>query len=221
MTKHSLSLAGLSGLGFSILATLSLRAPFLWIAGAAWYFVYPGIRVADFLAWPDSVLLILVGNALIYSILGFLVVWLLTRTKPAHSLRRAFIWLAVPVTILVFLSLYPSLNPMLPGGMFKLERQAAKLQNEFPYAMKVERARAVLRSKNIYFDESETLAGPVLLGDGKTTMVAAAGDHLIKGGMEINSGAFPCSYDISVGLLFDASGKLNQRTIRPTEGACL
>lgn len=160
MTKHSLSLAGLSGLGFSILATLSLRAP-IWIAVAARYFVYPGIRVAEFFAWPDSVLLIMAGNAALYSILALLVVWGLTKAKPAFSLRLASVWLAFPVAGLVALSLYPSLNPMLPGGMFKLERQATELQNAFPAAMSVERARAVLRSKNIYFDETETSAGPV------------------------------------------------------------
>lgn len=221
MTKHVLSLAGLSGLGFSILATLSLRAPFLWIAGAAWYLVYPGIRIADFLAWPDSVLLILVGNAAFYSILSFLVVWSLTRTKPAHSLRRASVWLAFPVAGLAALSLYPSLNPMLPGGMLKLERQATELRNTLPAGINLEQARAVLRSKNIYFSESDATAGPVLLSDGKSTFVATSGDRLIKGGVETNSGAFPCGYDISLDLLFDASGKLNQRKIRPTEGACL
>jgi len=221
MTRHRWLLAVLCGGGFAILATFSLRAPLLWIGAAAWYCVYPGIRVADFLAWPDSVLLIMAGNAALYSILSFLVVWALTRAKPAHTLRLASIWLTIPVASLVALSLYPSLNPMLPGGMYKLERQAAELRSAFPDAMSVDRARAVLRSKNIYFVETETSAGPVLLGDGKTTMVAASGDLLIKGGVETNSGAFPCEYDISIDLLFDASGKLKQRNIRPTEGACL
>lgn len=220
MTRHRLSFAVLCGVGLTILATLSLRAP-LWIAVAAWYFVYPGFRVADFLAWPDSVLLIMAGNAALYSILSFLVVWGLTRAKPAHSLRLASVCLAFPVAGLVALALYPSLNPMLPGGMFKLARQATELQNALPAAMSVERARAVLRSKNIYFDETETAAGPVLLGDGKTTMVAASGDRLIKGAVQTNSAAFPCSYDISVDLLFDTPGKLKERNIRPTEGACL
>jgi hypothetical protein len=113
MTRHRLSLAVLGGVGLTILATLSLRAP-LWIAVAAWYCVYPGFRVADFFAWPDSVLLIMAGNAALYSILGFPVVWGLTRAKPAHALRLASVWLAFPGAGLVALALYPSLNQCCP-----------------------------------------------------------------------------------------------------------
>jgi hypothetical protein len=179
------------------------------------------MRVAEFFAQPDSVLLIMTGNAALYSILAFLIVLGFKRILTNPSLRRACIWLVVPVAGLTALSLYPSLNPMLPGGMVKLERQATELQNAFPDAMNVEQARAVLRSKNIYFDESETPSGWVFLSDGKTTMLASSGDRLIKGGFQTNSAAFPCSYDIAVDLLFDASGKLKQRNIRPTEGPCL
>jgi hypothetical protein len=161
------------------------------------------------------------GNAVLYSALAFLVVLGFKRILTAPSLRLASIWLALPVAGLIILSLYPSLNPMLPGGMAKLEWQAAELRNAFPDGMNEGQARAVLRSKNIYFDESEASTGPVLLSDGKTTMLASSGDRLIRGGFQTNSGAFPCSYDISVDLLFDVSGKLKQRNIRPTEGACL
>ncbi|MGB6773849.1 MAG: hypothetical protein WBD25_09335 [Terriglobales bacterium] len=52
-------------------------------------------------------------------------------------------------------------------------------------------------------------------------MLASSGDRLIKGEFQTNSGAFPCIYGIAVDLLFDASGKLKQRNIRPTEDACL
>ncbi len=221
MTRYRLSLAMLCGIGLAVLATVSLRAPLLWVAAAAWYFVYPGIRFADFLAWPDSVVLIMAGNAALYSILGFLIVWGLTRAKPAPSLRHAPVWFAFPFAGLVVLAFYPSHNPMLPGGMLKLERQATELRNEFPDAMRVEQARTVLRSKNIYFDEAEASTGPILLGDGKSTMVASSGDRLLKGDLETKSSAFPCNYTISVDLLFDASGKLKQRNIRPAEGACL
>jgi hypothetical protein len=220
MTRYRLSLAALCGVGLAILAPLSLRGP-LWVAVPAGYCVYPGIRVAEFFAQPDSVLLIMTGNAALYSILAILIVLGFKRILTAPSLRLASIWLAVPVAGLIILSLCPSLNPMLPGGMAKLERQATELGNAFPDAMNVEQARVVLRSKNIYFDESETPAGWVLLSDGKTTMLASSGDRLIKGGVETNSGAFSCGYDIAVDLLFDASGKLKQRDIRPTEGPCL
>jgi hypothetical protein len=110
---------------------------------------------------------------------------------------------------------------MLPGGMLRLGRQATELRDAFPDAMTVEQARAVLRSKNIYFDETETSAGPILLSDGKTTMLASVGGRHLRGGVETNSGAFPGGYDISIDLLFDASSKLEQRNIRPTEGPCL
>jgi hypothetical protein len=220
MTRRRLLLAVLCGVGLSILAPLSLRGP-LWLAATARYGVYPGFRFAEFFAQPDSVLLIMTGNTLLYSTLAFLIVLGLKRILAAPSLRLASIWLAMPVAGLVALSLYPSLNPMLPGGMAKLEWQATELQNAFPDAMNVEQARAVLQSKNIYFDESQTSSGWVFLGDGKTTMLASAGDRIIKGVVETSSAAFPCSYDISVDLLFDASGKLKKRNIRPTEGACL
>jgi hypothetical protein len=220
MTKSRWFLALLCGVGLSILVPLSLRGP-LWLAIVAWYGVYPGARVAEFFAQPDSVLLIMAGNAAFYSALAFLVVLGIKKSLTPRSLRLASKWLAAPVTILVIISLYPSLNPLLPGGMLRLERQAAELRTAFPDAMNVERARAVLRSKNVYFDEAETPAGPVLLSDGKTTMLASLGDRLLKGAMETDSGAFPCGWDISVGLLFDTSGKLKRRNIRPTEGACL
>ncbi len=221
MTQHGCYLGGLSGLGFSILATLALRAPLLWLAVPGWYCVYPGIRIAEFLAWPDSVLLIMAGNAAFYSTLAFLILLGFKRILTARAMRLASIWLAFPVAVLVFLALYPSLNPMLPGGMLKLERQATRLSNEFPDAMNLEQARGLLRHKNICFSESGATAGLVLLGDGKSTFMATSGDLLIKGGVETSSGAFPCGYDIRLDLLFDASGKLKQRKVRPTEGACL
>jgi len=220
MTRYRSALAALCGIGLSILAPLSLRGP-LWLAFTAWYGVYPGFRFAEFFAQPDSALLIMTGNTVLYSALAFLILLGFKRILTAPALRLASIWLATPVAGLVALSLYPSLNPMLPGGMAKLEWQATELRNAFPDMMSVEQARAVLRSKNIYFDETEASPGPVFLGDGKTTMVAASGDRLIKGAFETNSSAFPCSYYISVDLLFDASGKLKERNIRPTEGACL
>jgi hypothetical protein len=173
MTRYRLSLAALFGVGLSILAPLSLRGP-LWLAVAAWYVVYPGFRFAEFFAQPDSLILTMAGNTVLYSAIAFLILLGLKRILTASSLRLASIWLAMPVAGLVALSLYPSLNPMLPGGMAKLEWQATELRNAFPDLMNVEQARAALRSKNIYFDESEASAGPVLLGDGKTTMVAAS-----------------------------------------------
>ncbi len=220
MTKYRLSLAVLCGLGFSILIPLALRGP-IWLAVPALPLLYPGVMVAEFFFRPDSPFLIMAGNAALYSGVVYVILLAFTRILTSHFLRLASLCLILPVSVLIALSWTPSLNPLLPGGMAVLERQATELRNALPYGMNVEQARAVLRSKSIYFDETETSGGPVFLSDGKTTMVAASGDRLIKGGFQTNSGAFPCAYDIWVDLLFDASGKLKQRKVRPTEGACL
>ncbi|MGB6773850.1 MAG: hypothetical protein WBD25_09340 [Terriglobales bacterium] len=143
MTRYRLALAVLCGVGLSILAPLSLRGP-LWVAVPVRYVVYPGLLVAEFFAQPDSVLLIITGNAALYSILAFLIVLGFKRILTDTSLRLASIWLAVPVAGLITLSLCPSHNTMLPGGMAKLERQATELRNAFSDAMNVEQARAVL-----------------------------------------------------------------------------
>jgi hypothetical protein len=73
MTKSRLFLALLCGVGLSIVVPISLRGPF-WLAIVAWYGVYPGARFAEFFAHPDSVLLIMAGNAVFYSALAFLIV---------------------------------------------------------------------------------------------------------------------------------------------------
>jgi len=66
--------------------------------------------------------------------------------------------------------------------------------------MSVARARAVLRSKNIILMNRDS-GGTGFAGRCKTTMVQRLAIGLLRAGSN-NSAAFPCSYDISVDLLF-------------------
>jgi hypothetical protein len=78
--------------------------------------------------------------------------------------------------------------------------------------MNIEQARAVLRSRNIQFNEFEPSIG-LVFQRGDTTMMASHGDRVIHSQFQTNAGQFPCGYDMRLDLLFDAAGKLKQRYI--------
>jgi hypothetical protein len=177
----------------------------------ALFLILPGGLIAAFPYHSESPFIVIAGNAFIYSILShfFLSV---RRDVGTRFLRLASICLVFPVSALAIMSCIPSLNPMFPCGMAELERQEVELQNTFPDALNVEQARAVLRSKNIQFDESNPSTGVIMQRQG-TTIQASSGDALIHSRFQTNAGQFPCGYDMEIYLLFDATGKLKQRYI--------
>jgi hypothetical protein len=118
----------------------------------------------------------------------------------------------IPVAILVGLACIPTLDPLLPRGLVELKRQESALQNDLPDDVGIEQARAVLRSKNIQFNEFEPSTGLVFQRGG-TTMTASYGDRVIHSQFQTNAGQFPCGYDMVIDLLFDATGKLKHRYI--------
>ena len=210
MTMYRLLLALLFGIGFSALVPLLLGVPFMLVAVPAMFFVFPGFLVAG-IFHTESPLLIMAGNAALYPALAYVLLCAKRISSPAF-LRLLSIWLVVPVAALVVLSRIPSLNPLLPARMAELGRQEAELQNAFPDSTNVEQARAVLRSKNIQFNEFEPSTG-LVFQRGSTTMTASYGDRVIHSQFQTNAGQFPCGYDMEIDLLFDATGKLKQRYI--------
>jgi hypothetical protein len=207
---YRLSLALLCGVGLSAFATLLLNGP-PWIAMPAVFLVFPGGLIAAFPFHSDSPFIVMAGNAVIYSGLTYFFLGI-RRDAGTRFLRLASICLAVPVAALVALSCTPSVNPMFPHGMDELDRQEGELQKAFPDTMNLEEARAVLRTKNIQFEESTPSTGTILQRQ-DVTIQALLGDRLIYSRFQTYARQFPCGYDMEINLLFDATGKLKQRYI--------
>ena len=211
MTIYRLLLALLCGIGFSALVPLLLGVHFLLVAVPAMFLLLPGGFISAILFHVDSPFIVMAGNAFVYSVLAY-VFLAARRDVGARSLRLASMCIVFPVAFLVGLACIPSLNPMLPSGMAELGRQEAELQNAFPDTINVEQARAVLRSKNIEFNEFEPPTG-LVFQRGDTAMTASYGDRVIHSRFQTNAGQFPCGYDMEICLLFDAAGKLKHRHV--------
>ena len=207
---YRLSLAVLCGLGLSALAPLLLLGP-AWIAMPAAFLLFPGGFIAAILFHSDSPFIVIASNSFFYSGLSY-VFHAVRGEIGARFLRLASVRIVIPVAILLGLACIPTLDPLLPRGLAELKRQESALQNDLPDHVGIEQARAVLRSKNIQFNEFEPSTGFVFQR-GDTTMMASYGDRIIHSRFQTNAGQFPCSYDMEVDLLFDAAGKLQQRYI--------
>jgi hypothetical protein len=205
-----LSFALLCGLALSALDALLLNGP-AWIARPALIALFPGGFIASVLFHSDSPLLLVTITAFVYSGLCY-VLFSIKRDLGPSSLRLAAIRMVIPVALLVVAACIPTLDPLFPEGLTELKRQESALQNDLPEKMMIEDARAVLRSKKIQFNEFEPYPG-LVFQRGNAAMTASAGDRLIHSRFSTNAREFPCGYDMEIDLLFDASGKLNQRYI--------
>jgi hypothetical protein len=175
------------------------------------FLIFPGGLIAALPFHSESPFIVMAGNAFFYTILTYFFLGVRSDVG-ARFLRLASICLVVPVAALVTLSCIPSLNQMFPSGMAELGRQEAELQNDFPDTVNIENARAVLRSKNIQFDESNPSTG-VIIQRQDANMQASSGDTLMYSRFQTNARQFPCDYDMEIYLLFDATGKLKQHYV--------
>lgn len=157
---YRLFFALLCGLGLSALAPLLLSGP-VWIVMPAAFLLFPGGFIAAVLFHSDSPFIVMAANAVIYSGLAY-VFLSVRRDVDARVLRLVSVRMLIPVVILVGLAWIPTLDPLLPRGLDELKRQESALQNDLPDDVDIEQARAVLRSKNIQFYESQPATGVVL-----------------------------------------------------------
>ena len=130
-----------------------------------------------------------------------------------ERMRIAAIRLLIPAVVLIGLICVPSLNPLWPRGTAELTGKVESVQNAFHVGMELENARAVLRSREIRFQEvAETSAMQILQEPGRS-MTAAAGDRVLSARLETDAGEFPCGYDIEVVLLFGPDERLKDQYV--------
>lgn len=172
--------------------------------------------LTDFLLRPKEFshpLLVSFANILVYSGVAYAVVSVCCRNVPVERMRVAAIRLTIPAVVLIGLICVQSLNPLAPRGMAELTSKVESLQNAFHAGMELENARAVLRSREIRFQEvTETSSMQILEKPGRS-MTAAAGDRVLSARLETDAGEFPCGYDIEVVLLFGPDERLKDRYV--------
>ena len=112
--------------------------------------------------------------------------------------RRAVLISVLPVAVLAGLACDPALDPLWPSKMQDVSRLETDLQNTLRQGMRVQEVRQLLRAKGIEFSERE---------------------NEMFGASNIGAFEFPCGYEVSVDLMFDAatsldSSRLNNITVR-------
>ncbi len=210
MVIYRLSFAVLCGLLISCTAPLLTNCLF-WIALPAVLVLFPGGLVAAIVFHSDLPSTIIALNSIIYSGLTY-VALAFRRDLSLRFLRIASISMVLPAALVVGLASVPILDPLFPRGVTELGRQESSLQSDFPDRISIEKARQLMRSKGIQYDEFAPAAGLVLERE-NTMMVASSGDRLIHSRSPTTAREFLCSYDMEIDLLFDASGNLKQRYI--------
>jgi hypothetical protein len=178
--------------------------------------LFPGGILTDFLLRPKEFsppLLVSFANILIYSAVAYAVVSVFCRKVPVERMRTAAIRLLIPAVVLIGLICVPSLNPLWPRGMAELTGKVESLQNAFHAGMELENARAVLRSREIRFQEVTETSSMQILEEPGRSMTAAAGDRVLSARLETDAGEFPCGYDIEVVLLFGPDERLKDQYV--------
>jgi hypothetical protein len=213
MTKYRICISILGGLGLTSLVCLLLNIP--WANFFLFALFTPGAIVLNILPrsanW-DSVPALLGANAVFYSILALVVILLRFRSIQPVKLRHIAIWMAVPVTAMLCLVCFPSLNPLLPVGMAELSRQELGLQQALPLNMRLEDARSLLLAKGIQFGESIENSDVVFQVPDRKIAIAA-GDRVLTSRFQTSAFRFPCGYDMQVILLFGQDERLKERYV--------
>lgn len=204
-----------SGAGFTGLFFLLIKATIpTGIALLLSLFLVPGgILLAPFFSSEGigSALAMLLVNALVYSIVVYVVITL--RKVDSVTVRRATIGFVAPAAILFGLACFPGLNPLWPHKMKELARQERELQGNFPLGTTLDQGRAVLRSKEIEFREETEVSESVVLERADQKVLAAAGDRIVSARLPTDASVFPCGYDMEILLVFGGDDKLKQQYI--------
>jgi hypothetical protein len=152
-------------------------------------------------------------NALLYSILVWVIVAVVSRKASVSALRRTAVVVGVPALILSCLAFSPALNPTWPQGMNELANTEKRLQDALPLGMDIQQARTVLQSSGLKFDEENEGASRVVLSREDKVVTASAGDRLLFSRSHTEAGQFPCGYDMQIVLLFGQDQKLKDRYV--------
>jgi hypothetical protein len=215
--NYKISIALLSGTGFASLLILLLNLPFSPVPLLALSLLVPGALPVAFF-WKSTEfgppLAVLAANALVYSAIAFT---LLAACFPKVS-ALTFRWLAMrlvaPVLSVLCLACVPAFNPLWPQGMMELERQENALQAELPLGVKIEVARAVLRSRGIDFNEHIETSPRLVLTRAKESIAAERGDRVISARFATDASEFVCGYDMEIVILFGRDDRLKQQYVR-------
>jgi hypothetical protein len=217
MTKYKVAIALSCGAGFTSLVLLMLNLSSVSaLSTLLTAFLLPGGIPADLVLKPKEFsppFVIFAANALVYSGVAYAGISVFCRSIVVEKMRLAALRLLPPAVILVGLTCIPVLNPLWPRGMAELTKQEKDLQAALPMGVGLERARAVLRSKGIQFQETTEISQAVLLDRQDKSITAAAGDRVISARVETDAGQFLCGYDMEVVLLFGPDEKLKDQYI--------
>jgi hypothetical protein len=219
MAKYRIAIALLCGSGFASFVLLLLKvSPAVIISVILSLILTPGGVLADLLLRPkefSTPLAALAANALVYSSVVLIIVFVLFRNSSVTTMRLATIRLAIPALALVGLACVPAFNPLWPRGMPELARQERELQEGLPLGTAVDHARSFLQSKGIQFQEEVETAQTVVLDDAMGKRITAVpGDRAVFARVETDASEFPCGYRIQIVLLFGEDAKMKERHIQ-------
>ncbi len=217
MAKYKILVALSCGAVFTALTLLLLNlSSTATLSAFLSVILFPGGIATDFLLRPKEFsppLLVSFANVLIYSVVAYVIVSVSCRNVPVERMRVAAIRVLIPAVVLIGLICIPSLNPLWPRGMSELTSKVESLQNAFHVGMELENARAVLRSKEIRFQEVTEPSPVEVLQEPGRSITAAAGERVISARLETEASQFPCGYDIEVVLLFGPDQKLKDQYV--------
>lgn len=200
--RYKVLIAFLCGTAFVCLVSLLLRLPlglyFLLFLAPGAIALAPISKSID----NDSILPLVLANALFYSAFSFLWLSLPTLSQKLRntSPRSLSIRLGFATAILVTLACIPSLNPLWPHHMKELRRDQYELELALPTGIRLDEAREVLSKRNIEFSD-EMVAGD-------------ANRHRLFSRVHTDGWNFPCGFDRIVDLQFGADEKLESRDLR-------
>ncbi len=214
--KHKLLVALLSGGGIASSLVLLLNVPAQIVAVAAFMLLLPGGVLATLMSRSTEFtapLTVLAANALVYSVLVFIVLVALSRAVSTATVRLLALRLAIPALLLIGLACVPAFNPLWPRGMDQLSRKENGLREALPVGMGLDQARTVLRSKGIDFREETETSETIVLNRDNTNVAAEAGDRVVSARLETNASQFPCGYDMEVVLVFGRDEKMKTQYV--------
>lgn len=217
MAKYRIAVASLCGAGFTALLLLLIKL--LTPSGMALLLsllLLPGSAIAYIAVGSQEIgppILVFAANAVVYAAVSFFGLFIFDRRVALEKMRIATIGLAFPVALLTGLASTPSFNPLWPSGMTELTKQEKTLQDDLPIGIGIDRARAVLHSKGIQFNEEAETSLTVVVQESDRSVTAAAGDRVISARLETEASQFPCGYDIEVVLLFSPDEKMKDQYI--------
>jgi hypothetical protein len=215
--KQRILAALLSGTGFVSLLLLILKLlPILIVSVAISALLIPGgalvavlFRSKDF----DPPLAVLAADALVYSVVFYIVLSIFWRNASPVTIRRVANRLAVPVVILLGLVCVPAFNPLWPRGLNDLTKQENELRAALAQGAELNGVRSLLSSKGIQFQEEVEPSDTLVIKRGEESIIAAAGDRVLSARLQTQASEFPCGYDMEIVLLFGSDDRLKQQYI--------